>query len=113
MEATDLAATLRRLRYQDVAGPPRLAGQYRRGDDAWEIFLHPRDDPRARRPGLRVRLALQGQRIAAVVNPADGASLDGIELEPEVLSGLGDTTGQLRRPVRLPAVRNERSRDRS
>jgi len=104
VEATDLAGTLKRLRYQEVAGPPQLTGQHRRGDEAWEIFLHARDDPRARRPALQVRLALQGQRIAAVLNPADGASLDGIELEPEVLSGLGDTIGQLRRPVRLSAI---------
>ena len=104
VEATDLAGTLRRLRYQEVASAPRAAGQYRRGEDSWEIYLHPRDDPRARRAALRVRLGLQGPRIQTVVNAADGASLDGIELEPQVLSGLGDTIGQLRRPVRLAGV---------
>ncbi|MBI4010977.1 MAG: PBP1A family penicillin-binding protein [Candidatus Rokubacteria bacterium] len=87
-----------------MTGPPGQAGQYQRGDETWEIFLHPRDDPRARRPALRVRVALQAQRIAAVLNPADGAGLDGIELEPELLSSLTDTSGQLRRPVRLSAV---------
>ncbi len=104
VEATDLAGTLRRLRYQEVGSQPRLAGEYRKGPEAWDIFLNARDDPRARRPALRVRLALQEQRITAVVNPTDGAGMDGIELEPEVLSGLGDTIGQLRRPVRLAAV---------
>jgi 1A family penicillin-binding protein len=104
VEATDLAGTLRRLRYQEVGSQPRLAGQYRKSAEAWDIFLNARDDPRARRPALRVRLALQEQRITAVVNPTDGAGLDGVELEPEVLSGLGDTIGQLRRPVRLAAV---------
>ena len=104
MEGTDLAGTLRRLRYQEVTGQPRLAGQYRRDSEAWEIFLHARDDPRAHRAALRVRLALQERRVATVVNPAGGANLDGIELEPEVLSGLSDTIGQLRRPVRLTAV---------
>jgi penicillin-binding protein 1B len=104
VEATDLAGTLRRLRYREVTGQPRLAGQFRRGAEAWDIFLNARDDPRARRPALPVRLALQEQRIAAVVNPADGATVASVELEPEVLSGLGDTVGQLRRPVRLAAV---------
>ncbi len=104
VEATDLVGSLRRLRYQEVTGQPRLAGQYRRADQGWEIFLNARDDPRAQRPALRVRLAVQDQRITAVTNPVDGGSLDGIELEPEVLSGLSDVIGQLRRPVRLAAV---------
>jgi penicillin-binding protein 1B len=104
VEATDLAGTLRRLRYREVPGQPRMAGQFRRGAEAWDIFLNTRDDPRAHRPALPVRLALQEQRIASVVNPVDGAPVDGVELEPEVLSGLGDTVGQLRRPVRLAAV---------
>jgi penicillin-binding protein 1B len=104
VEATDLAGTLRRLRYQEVSEQPRAAGQYRRAAGAWDIFLHARDDPRARRPAVRIRLPLEGSRIAGVVSPADGAKLDGIELEPEVLSGLGDTIGQFRRPVRLTQV---------
>jgi penicillin-binding protein 1B len=103
VEATDLAGTLRRLRYREIPGPPQLAGQFRRTAAAWEIFLHARDDPRAQEPARRVRLVLEGRRIAAVVDP-EGAGLDGIELEPEVVSGLGDTTGRLRRPVRLAAV---------
>jgi penicillin-binding protein 1B len=104
VEATDLAGTLRRLRYQEVTGTPRLAGQFRRADDAWDIFLHARDDPRARRSSFRVRVVLAGGRITSVSDPGDGSRLDGIELEPEVLSGLTDTVGQFRRPVRLAAV---------
>jgi 1A family penicillin-binding protein len=104
VEATDLSGTLRRLRYREVTSQPRQAGQFRRNAEAWEIVLNARDDPRAQRPALPVRLALRDQRIAAVVDPASGTPLDGIELEPEVLSGLADTVGQLRRPVRLAAV---------
>jgi penicillin-binding protein 1B len=101
VDAIDLAGTLRRLRYQEVREQPRVAGQYQRTDGAWEIFLHARDDPRTERPAVRVRLPLDGPRIVAIINPGDGGSLDGIELEPEVVSGLSDTLGQLRRPVRL------------
>jgi penicillin-binding protein 1B len=104
VEAIDLAGTLRRLRYQEVRETPRAAGQFRRLDKAWEIFLQARQDPRAERPGLRVSLAMDGSRIRSVVNPADGSSLDGVELEPELLSGLSDTLGQLRRPVKLAQV---------
>ncbi len=104
VETTDLATTLKRLRYQEVGAAPRAAGEFRRADNAWEIFLHPRDDPRAQRPPLRVRLVMDDGRVSAVVDPADGGSLDGIELEPEIVSGLSDTIGQLRRPVRLSQV---------
>jgi penicillin-binding protein 1B len=104
VEAIELAGTLRRLRYQEVTGTPRGAGQFRRTDSVWDIFLHARDDPRARRDSFRVRLAVEGGRVASVFDPATGSRLDGIELEPEVLSGLTDTVGQFRRPARLAAM---------
>jgi 1A family penicillin-binding protein len=104
VEAVDLAGTLRRLRYQEVAAAPRAAGQFHRTPGAWEIFLNARSDPRAERAALRVRLPLDGSRIVTVVNAADGSSLDSIELEPEILSGLSDTVGQFRRPIRLSQV---------
>jgi penicillin-binding protein 1B len=104
VEATHLVGTLRRLRYQEVTGTPRLAGQFRRTDAAWDIFLHARDDPRARRGASRIRVALEGGRVTSVFDPTNGGRLDGIELEPEVLSGLTDTVGQFRRPVRRAAV---------
>ena len=104
IEATELAGTLRRLRYQEVTGTPRQAGQFRRTDETWDIFLHPRDDPRARRGAYRIRVAVAGGRISSVFDPGNGSQLNGIELEPEVVSGLSDTSGQIRRPARLSAV---------
>jgi penicillin-binding protein 1B len=104
VEAMELAGTLKRLKYQEVTGPPRASGQFRQAEGEWDIYLHEREDPRARRPAQQVRLVLDGSRVSAVVDPTSGGSLDGIELEPEVLSGLSDTVGQLRRPVRLEAV---------
>jgi penicillin-binding protein 1B len=104
VEAIELAGTLRRLRYQEVAGTPRGAGQFRRTDSGWDIFLNARDDPRARRGPFRIRLAVEAGRVTSVFDPGNGSRLDGIELEPELLSGLTDTVGQFRRPVRLAAV---------
>lgn len=102
--ASNLVGTLVRLGYQEVTDEPHRAGQFRRGVSELDIFLHERDDPQARRPAVRVRLELEGDRIEAVVNLADGRRLDGVELEPEPLGELGDAANRLRRPVRLAAV---------
>jgi penicillin-binding protein 1B len=104
VEGIDLPGTLRRLRYREVTRIPWRPGQFRRSADQWEIFLRARDDPDARRPAARVRLAVAGGRITTVVDPADGRTLDGITLEPEVLSGFNSGPGQLWQPVRLTAV---------
>lgn len=103
VEAADLAGALGRLGYHETSRSPGAPGQFRREGDVWEISLHARDDPRAVRGPLSVRLALDGSRVAAVTT-GDGARLQEIELEPEVLTGLGDATTQLRRPVALAAL---------
>lgn len=104
LAAADLVGTLHRLGYQEVTREPGGPGEFRREASAWEIFLRARDDPQRQRPALRVRLELAGDRIGTVVNPTDGARLDGIELEPELLGSLGAMTNRLHEPVRLAAV---------
>jgi penicillin-binding protein 1B len=114
IEAADLLGSLRRLGYREVSAAPRSPGQFRRAEDSWDLFLRPREDPGATRPALKVRLALDGPRIAGVTTPeagagaaggpgaaASGETLPEVELEPEPLAGLGDTAGQLRLPARL------------
>ena len=87
-----------------MTGTPRQAGQFRRTDETWDIFLHARDDPRARRGAYRIRVAVAAGRISSRASiPGTASRLDGIELEPEVVSGLSDTVGQIRRPARLSA----------
>jgi penicillin-binding protein 1B len=103
VDAADLAGTLRRLGYREVQAPPAAPGQFRREEGRWELFLRARDDPRATRPALAVRLGLAGPRVATVAT-RDGAPIEDLELEPEVLTGLGDLAGQIRRPVPLAAV---------
>ena len=104
VDGIDLPGTLRRLSYREVSSRPREPGQFRRGRDDWEVFLRARDDPQGRRPSARVRLALDGGRIAAVTDTSDGRMLEAVEVEPEVLSGPADAAGHLREPVRLGAV---------
>ncbi|MGH7322796.1 MAG: PBP1A family penicillin-binding protein [Candidatus Rokuibacteriota bacterium] len=105
VDAADVAGTLRRLQYEEVTHPPRRPGEFRRGPSTWEIHLNPRDGSTERQPAVFVRLHLQGARIAAI-SEADGTRLSTVELEPEVLSGLSGTVGEVRRPVRLPEVPN-------
>jgi 1A family penicillin-binding protein len=101
---SDLAGTLERLGYQQVAGDPQAPGQFRRGADGWDIFLRASADPESARPAVRVRLDVKDDRVRAVVNAADGTHVDRVELEPEILGDLGDLTYRLRRPVRLASV---------
>ncbi len=101
---SDLAGTLERLGYQQVAGDPGAPGQFRRGADGWDIFLRAKADPGSARPALRVRLDVKDDRVRAVVNAADGTHVDRVEFEPEVLGDLGDLTYRLRRPVRFASV---------
>jgi penicillin-binding protein 1B len=101
---SDLAGTLERLGYQQVAGDPQAPGQFRRDADGWDIFFRARSDPESARPALRARLDVKDDRVRAVVNAADGTHVDRVELEPEVLGDLGEQAYRLRRPVRLAAV---------
>lgn len=102
-EGADLAGTLRRLGYRETPGPPGGPGEFQRGSDAWDVYLRARDDPRGARPALRVRLGLDGGRIGAVAT-TEGAPLEEVELEPELLTGHGDAVNQLRHPLPLTAM---------
>jgi penicillin-binding protein 1B len=104
VDRIDLAGTLRRLGYRELTASPREPGQFRRGRDAWEIFLRAWDDPRGPRPPVRIRLALESGRVAAVTDAGHGRALEGVELEPEILTGPADAAGHRREPVRLDAV---------
>jgi 1A family penicillin-binding protein len=101
IQAADLAGTLRRLGYEEMTKAPSAPGQFRRSEDHWDVFLRGRDDPGATRGPLRARLGLDGARVVEV-GTADGGRLSEIELEPEILSGLGQ--GGLRQPVTLAQV---------
>jgi penicillin-binding protein 1B len=103
IEASDLEGTLRRLGYREAPRGVTGPGQFRRQAQAWDIHLRARDDPRAVRPPLHVRLGLDGARIRDVAT-ADGALLEEIDLDPEPLTGLGEQANQLRHPVPLSAV---------
>ena len=94
----DLAGTLRRLKYAEVRAPVTAPGQFRRDADAWELYLRGIDDDRQRRPA-RVRLELEGERIAQVMR--EGQALGGVVLEPEILTSASTRPGEEYHPVGL------------
>jgi penicillin-binding protein 1B len=103
VEAADLSGTLRRLGYRETPSSPTAPGQFHRNPALWEVNLRARDDPRATRPALPIRLLVDGDRIRQLVTVA-GEPLDEIELEPESLTGLGGAANQLRHPVPLASM---------
>jgi penicillin-binding protein 1B len=103
VEAADLSGTLRRLGYRETQSSPSVPGQFHREPALWQVHLRQRDDPRATRPALSIRLLVDGDRIRQMITVA-GEPLDEIELEPEALTGLGGAANQLRHPVPLGSI---------
>jgi penicillin-binding protein 1B len=87
----DLGGTLARLGYIETRNAPTAPGQFRRTSAAWNIF--PRDGKG------RIGLEMRGERIARVTR--DGKEVESAALEGEVLTGVGDATGEDYRPIRL------------
>lgn len=54
------------------------------------------EEPDARRPAVAIRLELDSGQVIRVVNAADGAPADGIELESEPLGDLDALANRLR-----------------
>jgi penicillin-binding protein 1B len=95
----DLAGTLGRLGYTEVRGTPSAPGQFRRGQAVWDIIPRGGEGSRETGHGERVRLEMDGPRIARVLRNAQ--PVDGLELEGEVLTGGADQSGEDHRPIRL------------
>jgi penicillin-binding protein 1B len=101
LRAVDFARSLERLRYVEMRSRPTAPGQFQRRADGWEIVL--RATPEAgRREPQRIRLETRDDRIARVV--ADGRTIPGAVLDPEVLTSIDDRPGEEYRPVQLGEV---------
>ncbi|HEY8367883.1 MAG TPA: PBP1A family penicillin-binding protein [Thermodesulfobacteriota bacterium] len=104
----DLAGKLRRLNYRPAPPTgPLEPGQYRRGPTGLDLYLH--DTPYPGRPDgpSLVRLELAGQVVTNVLDPSTGDELAVVELEPELITELFDTTREDRTLVtfdQLPAA---------
>jgi len=84
-----LARKLARLGYRQAEGGTLAPGTYRMAGGAVELTT--RSSPA---PSRAARIAVQGRRVSDI-RSADGAPLDALELEPEVLATLGQSGGAL------------------
>lgn len=102
LEAAGVPRRLERLRYREVAGPPRAGGEFRRTDDALEVALRP--GARGRHATERVRLALEEGRVSGVTDLESGEDRGAVSLEPEELTGIYHGAWEERRAVRVVDV---------
>jgi penicillin-binding protein 1B len=91
--------SLDRLRYREVSGAPAQPGEFRRTLGRWEIHLRARED--VSRPAMRVRLDVRGLRVIEVADISGDTDVSGAELEPELLTGVGESGFERRRPLAL------------
>jgi len=91
----DLTGTLRRLKYKEVPAPVATPGQFRREADAWELYLKGAEDGGP----TRLRLELEGERIARVLR--EGESLGSAVLESEILTSAATRPGEEYHPIAL------------
>src|SRR5438309_5271354 len=88
-----LARKLARLGYRQAEGGTLAPGTYRMAAGAVELTT--RSSPAPWGAASRAaRIAVQGRRVSDI-RSADGAPLDALELEPEVLATLGQSGGAL------------------
>jgi len=91
--------SLDRLRYREASNAPAQPGEFRRTPGRWEIHLRARED--IFRPAMRVRLDVRGSRIVEVTDMSGDGDVSSAELEPELLTGVGKTGLERRRPLAL------------
>ena len=99
-----VGASLERLQYREVSQTPAQPGEFRRAPGRWEIYLRARDG--ASRGAMRVRVDVRNARIAEVTDLSGHATAGDTDeadaqLEPELLTGVGETGLERRRPLAL------------
>lgn len=92
IQRLDLAGKLRRLNYRPSASGTLEAGHFRRGPAGIDLHLH--DTPYPGRPEGTpiVRVELAGQVVTRLLDPRSGDEMAYVELEPELITELFDTT---------------------
>src|SRR5437899_1759340 len=88
-----LARKLARLGYRQAEGGTLAPGTYRMAGGAVELTTRSSPAPWGAESHA-ARIAVQGRRVSDI-RSADGAPLDALELEPEVLATLGQSGGAL------------------
>jgi penicillin-binding protein 1B len=94
-----VSEALDRLHYRPVTGAPPKPGEFRRSGGRWDIHLRPPEG--GAEPARLVRLRVEGPWITEVADATGSADASGVALAPELLTGVGDTGLERRRPVAL------------
>lgn len=102
VESSRLARRLERLRYREVEGEPRAAGEFHRTSEAFDVVLRP--GARGRHRAERVLVTLDGAHVSSVVDPDSGDDRGAVSLEPEELTGIYEGEYEKRRAVRVVDV---------
>jgi penicillin-binding protein 1B len=102
VSAAGVGRRLQRLSYVEVENQPSRGGEMRSGEDWVEIALRPSgNEVRAARP---VRLLLEDDRVAEILDLRTGELLGAVSLEPEELTGIYQGDWEGRRAVSLQDV---------
>jgi penicillin-binding protein 1B len=99
--AAGLIERLQRLNYQSTESEPLRKGDFRRTPNGVDIFLRDFSYPGQHLEDRLVHLALERDVVTSMRDLGSGAELYSLQLEPELISGLYDTTWEERREVRL------------
>ncbi|MGD9764092.1 MAG: PBP1A family penicillin-binding protein [Candidatus Binatia bacterium] len=102
LKAAGFAERLRRLGYHAATADAALReGEYRDRPGGLALFLRASPDPAAPAGAQLVRLGLKGDTVTEIRDGRSSEELFSIALEPEIISGLYDTTWEQRREVSL------------
>jgi penicillin-binding protein 1B len=96
---------LQRLGYRRADGSaPLRKGDYRQTADGWDLVLHDLAYPGEPASEHAVHLTVDGTVLTALRDQRSGEELYSLQLEPEIVSGLFDSTFEARREVHLDAL---------
>ena len=105
LAAAGFSERLQRLGYRRVDGDAALRkGDFRQRADGIDLVLHDPPTPGEAPSERAVHLAVDGPVLTTIRDLRSGEELFALSLEPEVVSGLFDTTWEARREVRLDTL---------
>lgn len=105
LEKSHLMDRLRRLGYQPAKARSLRKGEYRRGKDFWEIYLHDFVYPEVSFKGFRLRMDVRQGTIRRLRNMnRAGVEVYSAEMEPELITGLFEKVWEERRLVAIRDV---------
>ena len=99
----DLLEKLDRLGYRE-ADPPRQPGEFSAGDDGIQLYTRGFRHPTGEYPATAVRVSIENSAIASVTPIGGEGGVEGVALEPELLTSILSDQLENRSPVRLDQV---------